>query len=56
MQDVPNLFAYQRVLETERAGYVIRQWIASSLYDRIRFAPLNCPACHAEGSIALDHS
>lgn len=32
-----NVLAYQRTLETERAGYVIRQWAASNLYDRISF-------------------
>jgi phosphoinositide-3-kinase regulatory subunit 4 len=36
LQDVPNVFAYQRILETEKAGYLIRQWCASNLYDRIR--------------------
>lgn len=33
------MLAYQRVLETERAGYLIRQWVASNLYDRIRCVP-----------------
>ena len=31
------MYAYQTFVETEKAGYIIRQWIASSLYDRIRF-------------------
>lgn len=36
LADCPNILAYQRVLETERAGYLMRQWVASNLYDRIR--------------------
>lgn len=36
LQDVPNVYPYQAFLETEKAGYLIRQWVASSLYDRIR--------------------
>lgn len=35
--DVPNALPYARILETERAGYVLRPWAASSLYDRIRW-------------------
>lgn len=34
--DIPNVYNYQAFLETERAGYIIRQWIADNLYDRIR--------------------
>ena len=37
LSEVPNAFAYQRILETEKAGYLIRQFFFSSLYDRIRF-------------------
>lgn len=33
---MPNVYNYQSFLETERAGYVIRQWLANNLYDRIR--------------------
>lgn len=40
--DVPNALPYSRILETERAGYVLRPWAASSLYDRIRCV-LPCP-------------
>lgn len=36
LQDLPNVLPYARILETERAGYVLRPWAASSLYDRIR--------------------
>lgn len=34
--DLPNVYNYQSFLETDRAGYVIRQWLANNLYDRIR--------------------
>lgn len=36
LADCPNVLPYQRAIETERAGYLIRQWTASNLYDRIR--------------------
>lgn len=35
--DIANVYNYQAFLETDKAGYIIRQWIASSLYDRIRY-------------------
>lgn len=35
--DVPNAFYYQRVVETDRAAYIVRQYLYSSLYDRIRY-------------------
>lgn len=31
-----NVYNYQSFVETDKAGYIIRQWVASSLYDRIR--------------------
>lgn len=36
LADCPNVQAYGRAIETERAGYLMRQWVASNLYDRIR--------------------
>ncbi|KAF9336731.1 Serine/threonine-protein kinase [Podila minutissima] len=39
LADVPNAIAFQRVLETDRAGYLIRQYFFSSLYDRISTRP-----------------
>ncbi len=36
LADIPNVYTYQSFVETEKAGYIIRQWVASSLYDRIR--------------------
>ena len=39
--DLPNVYNYQSFLETERAGYVIRQWLANNLYDRIRCVSSN---------------
>ncbi|KAG2366341.1 hypothetical protein BDR07DRAFT_1606901 [Suillus spraguei] len=37
--DIPNIYTYQTFLETEKAGYLIRQWAASNLYDRISTRP-----------------
>lgn len=36
LADCPNVLPYSQALATERAGYLIRQWLASNLYDRIR--------------------
>lgn len=36
LADVPNALVYHRILETSTSGYVVRQYIHSSLYDRIR--------------------
>lgn len=36
---IPNALSYQRALETDRAVYLIRQHIASNLYDRISTRP-----------------
>ncbi len=36
LADIPNVYNYQVFAENDRAGYIIRQWIASNLYDRIR--------------------
>ncbi|KAI8905706.1 hypothetical protein DFJ77DRAFT_435262 [Powellomyces hirtus] len=37
--EVPNAFPYQRILETDRAAYLIRQHLYSNLYDRISTRP-----------------
>ncbi|KAG9307924.1 hypothetical protein JVU11DRAFT_12894 [Chiua virens] len=39
LQDIPNVYTYQAFVETEKAGYLIRQCIASNLYDRISTRP-----------------
>ncbi|KAI9205323.1 uncharacterized protein BJ171DRAFT_501773 [Polychytrium aggregatum] len=39
LQDIPNTLPYSRILETERAGYMIRGCIHSNLYDRISTRP-----------------
>ncbi|BGP01316.1 Other/VPS15 protein kinase [Rhodotorula toruloides ATCC 204091] len=39
LADCPNVQAYGRAIETERAGYLMRQWVASNLYDRISTRP-----------------
>ncbi|KAG6835274.1 hypothetical protein H0H93_003241, partial [Arthromyces matolae] len=37
--DLPNVYSYQAFVETDKAGYIIRQWVASNLYDRISTRP-----------------
>ncbi|OBZ87474.1 putative serine/threonine-protein kinase VPS15 [Choanephora cucurbitarum] len=37
--DVPNAFYFQRVMEDDRATYLVRQYLYSSLYDRISTRP-----------------
>ncbi|EPQ51918.1 ARM repeat-containing protein [Gloeophyllum trabeum ATCC 11539] len=39
LQDIANVYGYQTFVETERAAYIIRQWVASNLYDRISTRP-----------------
>jgi len=36
---VPNALSYQRVVETETNGYLVRQFLYNSLYDRISTRP-----------------
>ncbi|KAH7928336.1 ARM repeat-containing protein [Leucogyrophana mollusca] len=37
--DIANVYNYQTFVETDKAGYIIRQWVASNLYDRISTRP-----------------
>lgn len=39
LENVPNVLAMQEVLETDAAGYLIRPWLAYSLYDRVSTRP-----------------
>ncbi|KAF5350674.1 hypothetical protein D9756_008730 [Leucocoprinus leucothites] len=39
LNDIANVYSYQAFAETEKAGYLIRQWLASNLYDRISTRP-----------------
>ncbi|KAK2812896.1 hypothetical protein FQN50_000917 [Emmonsiellopsis sp. PD_5] len=39
LEDVPNALGYQRILETSTGGYLVRQYIHSSLYDRMSTRP-----------------
>lgn len=39
MADVPNALAYQRIVETETNGFLVRQYLHSSLYDRLSTRP-----------------
>ncbi|EED16960.1 protein kinase (VPS15), putative [Talaromyces stipitatus ATCC 10500] len=39
LASVPNALAYQRIIETGTSGYLVRQYIHSSLYDRLSTRP-----------------
>ncbi|KAJ5102384.1 hypothetical protein NUU61_004606 [Penicillium alfredii] len=39
LSDVPNALSYNRILETGTSGYLVRQYIHSSLYDRMSTRP-----------------
>ncbi|KXX83389.1 Serine/threonine-protein kinase ppk19 [Madurella mycetomatis] len=39
LADVPNAFPYQRAVETETNGYLVRQYFYNSLYDRLSTRP-----------------
>ncbi|KAJ3222135.1 Serine/threonine-protein kinase [Clydaea vesicula] len=39
LQNVTNVFSYQNIWETEKAGYLIRQYFLNNLYDRISTRP-----------------
>ena len=36
LSDLPGADTYQLTVETEKAGYLMRQWIGYNLYDRVR--------------------
>ncbi len=38
--DIPNALGYQRIIVTSTNGYLVRQYLYSSLYDRIRYMGL----------------
>lgn len=41
--DIPNVYNYQVFFENDRGGYIVRQWLEGSLYDRIRCVSMaNC--------------
>ncbi|KAF2238845.1 phosphoinositide 3-kinase regulatory subunit 4 [Viridothelium virens] len=39
LSEVPNALGYQRIVETGTSGYLVRQYIHSSLYDRMSTRP-----------------
>lgn len=39
LTQVPNALGFQRIIETETNGYLVRQFLYSSLYDRISTRP-----------------
>jgi phosphoinositide-3-kinase regulatory subunit 4 len=40
LSDIPNALGYHRIQQTSMAGYLVRQYIHSSLYDRLRYKVL----------------
>lgn len=41
LADVPNALGYQRILKTDTSAYLVRQYLHSSLYDRLRLVTLH---------------
>ncbi|ROW14509.1 hypothetical protein VPNG_03152 [Cytospora leucostoma] len=39
LADIPNALGYQRIVETETNGYLVRQYLYNSLYDRLSTRP-----------------
>ncbi|WVQ80358.1 hypothetical protein IAT38_002463 [Cryptococcus sp. DSM 104549] len=39
LSELPSVNTYQTFVETEKAGYLIRQWVGSNLYDRVSTQP-----------------
>ncbi|KFY96483.1 hypothetical protein V498_02659 [Pseudogymnoascus sp. VKM F-4517 (FW-2822)] len=39
LADIPNALGYERIIETENNGYLVRQYLYSSLYDRMSTRP-----------------
>nr|XP_031863613.1 uncharacterized protein CI109_000865 [Kwoniella shandongensis]KAA5530685.1 hypothetical protein CI109_000865 [Kwoniella shandongensis] len=39
LADLAGVNTYQTFVETEKAGYLIRQWVGSNLYDRVSTQP-----------------
>ncbi|CDK29387.1 unnamed protein product [Kuraishia capsulata CBS 1993] len=39
LSDVPNALSYEKIIDSSRAGYLIRPFIKSNLYDRISIRP-----------------
>jgi hypothetical protein len=37
LAEIPNALAYHRIIETAACGYLVRQYIHGSLYDRLRY-------------------
>ncbi|KAF3767769.1 hypothetical protein M406DRAFT_61566 [Cryphonectria parasitica EP155] len=39
LAEIPNALGYQRIVETETNGYLVRQYLYNSLYDRLSTRP-----------------
>jgi hypothetical protein len=46
LAEIPNALAYHRIIETAACGYLVRQYIHSSLYDRLRY--LSAQSCQSK--------
>lgn len=40
LQGMPNVLPYGEIIDTEAAAYLVRQWVANNLYDRIRYVAM----------------
>ncbi|KIJ34245.1 hypothetical protein M422DRAFT_263742 [Sphaerobolus stellatus SS14] len=43
LKDLPNVYSYRAFMETDKAGYIVRQWLEGNLYDRISTRPFLSP-------------
>lgn len=43
LADIPNALPNHRILQTSTSGYLVRQYVQSSLYDRMRWDVVNLP-------------
>ena len=41
LSEIPNAIGYHRIVETSENGFLVRQYIHSSLYDRMRCVQLS---------------
>ncbi|ORY46243.1 ARM repeat-containing protein, partial [Neocallimastix californiae] len=39
LNEIPNAFPFQQIIETEKVGYLVRQYFPNNLYDRISTRP-----------------
>lgn len=39
LEDLPNVLSFSKIIETDRAGYLIRQHLKTNIYDRLSIRP-----------------